>query len=406
MIFEDLDTDPSGPRIVLYAHDTYGLGHSRRTSLIAGALRERHPTAAILLISGSAWARRDSHQPGIDHLTLPSIVKQPSGSYRGKSLPIGVAAVVSLRSSVIEAALAAFDPDLFIVDNVPRGVMGELDASLERLHRRGRTRCVLGIRDVLDEPDRIREEWRLRRNHEAIDAFYDRVWVYGDKRVHDLGREYAWPTSTLAKTEYVGYLDPTRRTRHGSVEGGNLILGMVGGGGDGEALARAFVDPEADVPWGERVLLTGPHLPMRLRSELAAVAHGQPRLSLVDHHDEPEAFLARAARVVTMGGYNSTMEVVAFGIPALVVPRVTPRREQWLRAEAFARLGLVEVALPHTVSGRSIRAWLERDVPRKEARALIDFGGLERVSEAAEAFWAPRITPLDGEDVGAGRAVG
>ena len=111
-----------------------------------------------------------------------------------------------------------------------------------------------------------------------------------------------------------------------------MILGMIGGGGDGAALARAFVAPEADVGWADRVLMTGPHLPQHVRDELNRVAAGQPRVTIVDHQEEPEALLARAARVVTMGGYNSVMEVLAHGIPTLVVPRVAPREEQLIRA--------------------------------------------------------------------------
>jgi predicted glycosyltransferase len=386
--------DEASPRIALYAHDTFGLGHSRRTALIARALREQIPTAAILLISGSVFARPRDVVPGIDHLTLPTLEKQPSGGYRSKTLAITTEALVALRSGVIDRALETFDPDVFIVDNVPRGVMNELDAALRRLRATQRTRCILGLRDVLDAPERLRDEWQARRNHEAIDEHYDHVWVYGDRLVHDVGEVHTWPASTLKKTEYIGYLDPTRRRQPNHERSKETILGMVGGGGDGEVLARAFVDPKTDVSWAERVLLTGPHLHADVRSELTAMASGQPRLSIVDHHEEPETLLDRAHRVVTMGGYNSLMEVLSFRIPALVIPRVAPREEQRIRAEAFSRLGLVEVALPDEVNGERIRSWLERSVPRPDPRAVLDMGGLERVSDAVARMLHTRPDPI------------
>jgi predicted glycosyltransferase len=47
--------------------------------------------------------------------------------------------------------------------------------------------------------------------------------------------------------------------------------------------------------------------------------------------------------LVCMGGYNTLIEAVALGIPTVCVPRVTPRVEQLMRAEAFEQLGLVHV---------------------------------------------------------------
>ena len=85
----------------------------------------------------------------------------PSGSYRPGSLDIASETLTSLRSGAICSALDAFDPDVFIVDKVPRGLFGELEPALDQLDRRGRTRCVLGLRDVLDEPEEVQRTWRL-----------------------------------------------------------------------------------------------------------------------------------------------------------------------------------------------------------------------------------------------------
>lgn len=59
-----------------------------------------------------------------------------------------------MRSAVLAAALEAFAPDLLIVDKLPSGVLGEFVPALERLRAAGRTKMVLGLRDVLDDPPR------------------------------------------------------------------------------------------------------------------------------------------------------------------------------------------------------------------------------------------------------------
>jgi hypothetical protein len=70
-------------------------------------------------------------------------------------------ALAALRSQVIGAALKNFAPDLFMVDNLPRGALQELAPVLERMRAQGKTRCVLGLRDILDTPERVLKQWRL-----------------------------------------------------------------------------------------------------------------------------------------------------------------------------------------------------------------------------------------------------
>src|SRR5262249_57656689 len=97
--------------------------------------------------------------------------------------------------------------DVLIVDKVPRGALRELDAALDCLRARGRTRCVLGLREVLDEPAAVDGEWRDTGSEEAVRTHYDAVWVYGDPAVYDPVREYGFSLAVAAKVHYTGYLD-------------------------------------------------------------------------------------------------------------------------------------------------------------------------------------------------------
>ncbi len=74
---------------------------------------------------------------------------------------------------------------MFVVDKIPRGIGHELVATLEQLRRAG-TKCVLGLRDVLDEPHVVAREWLRDSNDEAIEAFYDELWIYGDQAFYEL----------------------------------------------------------------------------------------------------------------------------------------------------------------------------------------------------------------------------
>src|SRR5262249_22678984 len=147
-------------RVALYSHDTMGLGHMRRNLLIAQTLIGSPSPPVILMIAGAKEAGALPLPPGVDCLTLPSLGKDGEGRTCCRCLDLNLPALLALRSKTIAAALDAFEPDVLIADKVPRGAGHELDASLEAIRAHGLTRCVLGLRDVLDDPETVRREWR------------------------------------------------------------------------------------------------------------------------------------------------------------------------------------------------------------------------------------------------------
>jgi predicted glycosyltransferase len=266
-----------------------------------------------------------------------------------------------LRSRAIRATLRSFDPDLLVVDNAPRGALGEIEPSLAALKARGRARLVLGLRDVLDDPDAVVHEWRRCGYHDAISRYYDQVWVYGDPRVYDVARECRFPSSTMSKVHYVGYLD--RRgstdvaTRHAMSDlPADYALCMSGGGQDGSAVALAFA--EARGCGRPRVVVSGPFLPESTRTALQSLAREDGELRVLDFSADPAPLISDAARLVTMGGYNSVCEALAHGRPTLIVPREWPRREQAIRAERLQALGLADVLPWGELSPDALRYWL------------------------------------------------
>lgn len=376
-------------RVALYSHDTLGLGHRRRNLLIAQALCGSPLEASILLINGSAASAVFPSPPGTDCLTLPALSKEADGRYQARHLDLSLEGIIKLRRTAIRAALEAFEPDVMIVDNVPRGAVGELDPALELLRRRGLTRCVLGLRDVLDDPEAVREEWERSANEQAVRDYYDAVWVYGDPSVYDAAREYRFSTALVAKMRYTGYLDHRVRLQLGGAGGdllarlrlppGRLVLCLVGGGQDGALLAESFA--RAETPEGyNRVLIMGPFMPADAQLRLHGLAQGRDRLRVLPFVSEPSMLLSRADRVVSMGGYNTVWEILAFEKPALVVPRVKPRAEQWVRARRLEELGFLDVLHPDRLTPAALADWIARE-PRswRSARSSVDFGGLDRL---------------------------
>jgi len=372
-----------------------GLGHMRRNLLLAQVLQRSQVRASVLLIAGAREAGLVTAATGVDCVALPSLHKDELGQYHPRHMAISLAELLALRAKIALAALEAFAPDVLIVDNVPRGAGRELDSVLEALRARGRTRLVLGLRDVLDDPATLRDEWARAQNEDAIRRYYHAVWVYGDPAVYDPVREYGFAPDVAAKVRYTGYFDARARLPFGGADGdatsrapelarGPLALCLVGGGQDGARLAETFLQAELP-PDASALVVTGPSMPVDRRQRLAGHAAGRSHRRVVPFLLEPTRLLQRATHVVTMGGYNTVCEVLSFAKPALIVPRVEPRQEQLIRAERFRALGLVDVLHPRDLSPAALTAWLAAGRTEVQpARERIDFNGLMRVPRLLE----------------------
>jgi predicted glycosyltransferase len=380
-------------RVAFYSHDTLGLGHTRRNIMIAAAMVAEHPATDVLLLTGAPEATVLPLPPSTEVLTLPTLRKHLDGRYSPRVLSGPLDELLHMRSRLLETALATYNPDLLVVDKVARGVDGELDRALHTLRAMGRARIVLGLRDVLDEPQTARREWDVSQTTETIRALYDAVWVYGDPSVYDPVSEYRLPDDVAALVSYTGYLagpvPDCLRVRHrvspAAVPPSQpYVLCQVGGGEDGHALARAFV--RAPLPADHLgVVLTGPHMPTQQRQRLLRDAGERSDMTVHEFVPGAHDFVRRASATVSMGGYNSVCELLAARGPGLVVPRARPRAEQAVRAERLAQAGWVDVLSAAGATPGRIGQWLSRAlhaVPRP--RRAIDLDGLIRIPRLAE----------------------
>jgi predicted glycosyltransferase len=389
---------PMKPRVAFYSHDAQGLGHMRRNLALASRVVQDGRRSA-LLITGAREAGALPMPDGVECLTLPALRKTVDGDYGSRSLDLSLASLLRLRAETVCSVLEVFEPDVFVVDKHPLGFGGELEAAVALLRARGGTRLVLGLREVLDEPEVVREEWRSADTEAAIATFYDQVWVYGDRDVYDPAAEYGFSPAVASKIRYTGYLAPDLPSgacgrglmRELDLPDGRMALCVVGGGQDGAALAEAFVN--APVPDDMvTVAVAGPFMPARTRERMHAAAAERPGLRVLDFVRQPQELLACADRVIAMGGYNTVCELLSADRPGLIVPRERPRREQLLRAQRLQQLGVVDLMRADDLCPDAIGGWLASDcADRVRAADVIDLDGLRRVPELlVEAVTGPR----------------
>ena len=137
-------------RILVYSHDTFGLGHLRRCRTIAQSLVERRKGLSVLILSGSPIIGSFEFRTRVDFVRIPGVIKLRNGEYSSLSLHMDISEVLRLRAAIIRHTAEAFAPDVFLVDKEPLGLRGEIQDTLYALKERG-VRLVLGLRDIMDD---------------------------------------------------------------------------------------------------------------------------------------------------------------------------------------------------------------------------------------------------------------
>ncbi|MBI5649050.1 MAG: glycosyltransferase [Chloroflexi bacterium] len=379
-------------RILYYSHDTFGLGHIRRTLAIADQVARDVSGARQLLITGSMVAGAFALPPHLDLIKLPALSKHSDGRYKARALPLSLAQTMAWREQMILQAVQAFQPDVLLVDKTPAGVEGELLPTLRHLKTwMPHTHLVLGMRDIEDDPASTCAEWDATGARKLHTDVYDRILLYGLREVFDPVREYQMPPAAAAKIIPTGYLGRRIATRPPQVirrelDAGNraLIVVTAGGGGDGFELIKSYLDARATnatLRDAHSLIVTGP-LMARGKRELLKNAGRAENLSVIEFTPDLLSYLSAADLVVSMAGYNTVCETLSLGARLLLVPRVKPRLEQRIRAEALAARGLAHMILPDDLAPQNFARAIETALRAPAPQITLDLKGLERVSHA------------------------
>ncbi len=390
-------------RILIYSHDSFGLGHLRRCRAIAHALVERYKGLSVLILSGSPIIGSFDFGARVDFVRIPGIIKLRNGEYTSLSLHIDIHQTLEMRASIISHTARIFDPDLFLIDKEPLGLRGEVTETLANLKASG-THLVLGLRDIMDDPDNLAPEWEAKKVVPALTDLYDEIWIYGSSDVADPLRGIDLPDDVLAKVVYTGYLRravPQSPPRSAIPEAPDppYILVTPGGGGDGGPMidwVLSAYETDPTLPYGAMIVF-GPFLPPELQSDFRQRAAKLTNVRTLTFDAHVEILMAGAAGVVAMGGYNTFCEILSFDKPAVIVPRVAPRREQLIRAERAQELGLARMLVDDGERAPARMAAAIRDLAdqpspsRATSPALLD--GLSNICDMVGDILAPRVRP-------------
>ena len=385
-------------RVLIYSHDTFGLGNIRRMLEVARHLVQSSPKLSVLVITGSPMLHAFRIPPRIDYLKLPCLSRNVDGQYGARFLDLSLDATVRLRANIIRSAIADFAPDLILVDKKPFGVEDELAGAFAALpDSERRPKLVLLLRDILDSPEATTRVWRKNGCFEAIEAYYDQVLVVGAPEIFDLRHEYQFPPFAAAKVKFCGYIARQAGLRSrtavrrdlGVRKGQPLVLVTPGGGEDGHTLINACLSGLRAMPAQHRLrthIVCGPEMADAQRAAIKYAAVALPHVSLQDFSDDMMSLMAAADVVVAMGGYNTVCELLTLRKRAVVVPRVKPGQEQCIRAERMSAIGLLRMLHPNQLTPGALLDAVQTEVaalalPTTHSR-LKSLDGLKRTTAA------------------------
>lgn len=385
----------SRPPVLFYCQHLLGLGHVQRAAVLARALvgaGER-----LLFVQGGPPV------PGLDLggaevVTLPPLVAADAAASR-LALPGGGtpdAGYLAARRDRLLALVAERDPGLVLLELFPFGrhglafELGPLCLALaDERARRGPAapRVAVSLRDIV--VSKANQPWYELAVLGVVERFVDRVLVHGSPDLIPLGRTFGLADRLGARLVYTGYVAPDPGRARAARPGGDVVVSGGGGRVAGPlfecALAARVLAPTAAArPWR---LVTGPYLPVELLGPLEAQARAAGVVVERFREDFP-ALLAGAALSVSQAGYNTVLDIVRSGVPAVVVPYEGSGDEQPLRARLLAQRGVLLLVPAAGLTPARLAAAMEAALttPGFPAAADLDLAGAPRSAKILAAL--------------------
>ena len=255
--------------------------------------------------------------------------------------------------------MRSFAPDLILVDHNPMGLKGELRKSLAWVRDHApRCQIILGMRDIIDEPESVLATWASDNTHQVLENIYDWIFIYGTPKVFDPVSEYRFGPKARAHSSFTGFitgsnphdavaseLQPRGEAQHGLTK--NIFV-TVGGGEDGSEIIDTYLrmqskfGNELDI---DTTIVTGPFCPPETQAAFGRAVRSL-RVDIKEFSPDISSNLRSADLVISMGGYNTVTELLSLGRRALIIPRIYPRTEQLLRARKLSALGVINFLSP------------------------------------------------------------
>ena len=382
--------------VLLYCQHSLGIGHLTRSFALAAALRERF---RVVFLNGGPLPPGLDAPEGIERVDLPPLGMDEGHALVSRQAGVSVAAARAERQALIAATTARVRPAALVLELFPFGRMkfiGELLPLIRQVRRQPRPAAVVcSLRDILVDARRgqVRHDRRARW---LADRCLDAVFVHADAAFARLEDSFRPDRPLGVPVHYTGFVTPHAAQAagagfaepvgpgavvptdplHAPARGRHLLV-SAGGGAVGAPLLEAVLAARDCLSpaqaWPLR-LVAGPFLPEPAWQALQAAVAQRPGVSLVRQVPRLVDELRQARASISQYGYNTALDLLAAGTPALVAPYDAPgENEQRRRAERLAALDALCCLPPGPLTPERLGPAIDRllrFVPRPQPLAM------------------------------------
>jgi len=375
-------------KVAFYCQYVLGVGHLVRSTEI---IRELCQHFSVLLISGGEPVDGFRFPSGVKVLNLPALrtdaefadLEVCNGSGR-------LAEVRDARKAMLLSALDEFHPDVFVIELFPFGrkrFAFELIPALEHIHHQhNRAKVVCSLRDILVQKQNQKEH--EERVCKMVNRYFDLILVHGVPQFQRLDETFARVGDLDCPVRYTGYVaQHSSGMREATLEvtppARPFILVTIGSGRyrSGQKLLRSVIEtaPLLGQEFPHRVVVfAGPFIPAGEFASLQKLAEQQPNVTLARYTPDLLPYMNRADLSISMGGYNTIMNILSTGTRALVFPyTANDDQEQYIRAVKLCQLGVIDIIHPDGMEPRKLATAIRSALRREPAQFKCNLRGAE-----------------------------
>jgi len=365
-------------RILHYTQHVLGVGHLFRSLEIDKALAGHE----VHLITGGPAVQLPLSPHVRHHAQIPLQMDAEFSSLFSSETTMSLDEIWAMRTAMLDRVLNRVRPELFLVELFPFGRKRfgkELLPVLRKIRAGGYgpVRTVCSLRDILvEKDDRAGYEDRVVR--QANDYFND-ILVHSDPDLIRLEETFTRVPDLTPKITYTGYVTPVPspgagkkiRAEQAIADKERLVVASAGSGTVGFDLLRAVIAASnqlfSSTPH-RLVLFSGPHLEDEKFTALRSSAEKNGHIQIRRFSNRFPDWLDAADLSVSMGGYNTTMNLLAASCYGLVLP-FAQNREQNMRAERLEGRGCLARLHPGDLApdvlAEKIRTALDTPLPEQ-----------------------------------------
>ena len=376
------------PSLLFYCQHAMGMGHLVRSLALAEALAQ---SFRVVLINGGQLPPDVSLPGSIEIINLPPL-RLVEGLLESCDDRFSTAEARETRRELILASFRSLRPEILLTELFPFG-RRKFEFELLPLLAEAKARGNLGpqvacsLRDILVSKQQERAESLIT----TANRFFDAILVHSDPSFARFEDSFCSRTPLAPPVYHTGFVVKGRQKRAQLPAANAPVVVSAGGGRYGFQLLSAALKAHALVSQTEPLalrLIAGPFLPTEQWELIHRAASDRHDVSLV--RSVPDLFdeLFRARASISQCGYNTAMDLLQAGVPALVVPFFEGGEDEQLkRARRLESRGAVRVLEQKELTAARLAKEIRGFTTFRPAAVELDFNGAGRSAEILLDLW-------------------